>query len=101
MVFCNIMTCQGFSQSILGGCSMIWIAVVVLFFIIVLSRRWVAEAVGFPWSNIGAFILGYGALILVAGITCSHKWALLAGIVGAYAGGYFGSYVLGESGGGY
>jgi uncharacterized membrane protein YkgB len=96
------MTCSGFSQAIFGGCSMIWIAAVVLFFIILLSKKWVAELIGISWSSIGAFVLGYVALVLVAGFTCSHKWALLAGIIGGYVGGYFGSFVLGDnSGGGY
>lgn len=98
MVLCNPMSCSGFGTDIFGGCSMFWIAAVVLFFIIVLSRRWIAEAVGMPWSNMGAFILGFLALIVIGVLTCSHKFALLGGIIGAFVGAYFGGALFGEGG---
>lgn len=98
VTLCNPMSCAGFGTDIFGGCSMFWIAAVVLFFIIVLSRRWVAEAIGMPWSNMGAFILGFLSLIIVGVLTCSHKFALLAGIVGAYVGAYFGGMLDGSGG---
>jgi uncharacterized membrane protein YkgB len=94
------MSCAGFGTDFLGGCSMFWIAMVILFFVIVLSRRWVAEAIGMPWSNIGAFGLGFLAMIVVGVLTCSHKFALGAGIIGAYVGAYFGGFIDG-SGSGY
>lgn len=75
---------------------MFWIAAVVLFFIIVLGRRWVAEAIGMPWNNIGAFVLGYLALLAGGIFFCSHKAALGFGIAGAIIGAYFGGMVLGE-----
>lgn len=101
MVLCNPMSCAGFGTNIFGGCSMFWIAAVVLFFIIVLSRKWIAEAINMPWSTIGSFVLGYGALVIVAVLTCSHKFALLGGIIGAFVGAYFGGIVFGDSDGGY
>ena len=101
MKFCNPMSCSGFGTDLLGGCSMIWIAAVVLFFIIVLSRKWVAEPFGMPWSPMGSFILGYLALFVTAVLTCSHKFALVAGLVGAYVGAYFGGMLDGSGGYGY
>ena len=81
---------------------MVWIAMGILFFIIVLSRKWLAEPIGFAWSNIGAFVLGYVAMIATLVFTCSHKYGLAAGILGAFIGAFFGGMVTGEdSGGGY
>ena len=97
--FCNPMSCSGLGMNLLGGCSMVWIGAVVLFFIIVLSRKWVAEIINMPWSNIGAFVLGYGAMFATVVFTCSQKFGLLAGIVGAYVGAYFGGALFGDGGG--
>jgi len=69
---------------------MFWIAAVILFFIIVLSRKWVAEPFNIPFSIIGAFVVGYLALIIIGGFSCSHKFGMLGGIIGAYVGAYFG-----------
>lgn len=101
MVFCNPMSCSNMGQQIFGGCSMFWIAAVILFFIIVLSRKWIAEPAGIPWSNFGSFGLGFVALFATGILTCSHKFALLAGVIGAFVGAYFGSYIDGSGGGGY
>jgi uncharacterized membrane protein YkgB len=101
VTFCNPMSCSGFSLELLGGCSMFWIAMVVLFFVIVLSRKWVAEAINMPWSNFGAFGLGYLAMIVAGVVSCNSKIALGVGIVGCYLGAYFGGAVFGDSGGGY
>lgn len=100
MVFCNPMTCANFGTNIFGGCSLFWVAMAALFFIIVLSRRWIAEAIGMQWSNYGAFGVGYLALIITGVITCSHKFALAAGIIGVFVGAYFGGFLEDSGGGG-
>ena len=101
MVLCNPMSCSGFGMNIFGGCSMFWIAAVVLFFVIILSKKWIAELINMPWSNIGAFGLGYLVLIIIGVLSCSYKYALLGGILACYIGAYFGSYLDGSGGGGY
>jgi len=95
------MTCSGFSQELLGGCSMIWIALVILAFIVIFARRWVPELIGIPWSTIGCGLLGGLAFVITATVTCSHKFALVAGFIGCAVGGYFGGLVFGDGGGGY
>lgn len=98
------MSCSGMANAtgLLGGCSMIWVSGVILFFIIVFSRKWIGEAMGIPFSSIGAFVLGYLAWFIGATLTCSHKWALFIGVVAAAVGAFFGGQVLGDSGdGGY
>lgn len=97
MEFCNIMTCGGLGYEFLGGCSMAWIAAVILFFLIVFARSWLAEALDMPFSSVGAFALGYIAFLATLTVSCSHKFALGAGILGAAAGAYFGG--LFENGG--
>jgi hypothetical protein len=99
MAFCNPMTCGGFGNDILGGCSMFWIAAVILAFIIIFGRRWIPELTGINWSTIGSGVLGFVALFAVGYLTCSYKFALIGGIIGCFIGAYFGGLVLGEGGG--
>jgi hypothetical protein len=96
--FCNPMTCGGLGFDFLGGCSMVWVGAVVLFFIIIFSKRYIAEAIGMPWSPIGSFGLGYLALIGGVVFTCSPKLGLLFGIIGSYVGAYFGGFIDGSGG---
>ena len=99
---CNPMSCSGFSTQIFGSCSIVWIAAAALFFLIMFGRKWVAEPIGMPWSNVGAFAIGYLGLLVAAVISCNPKIALGVGIVGAIVGAYFGGAFFGDgSGGGY
>lgn len=79
---CNIMSCSGLGTEIFSGCSMAWIGLVILFFIIAFARKYVGEEAGVPFSFIGAIIGGFLTYILVITFTCSYKFALLGGIVG-------------------
>lgn len=82
----NIMSCGGFDTSFFGGCGMSWLGLVILFFIVALTRKWIGEEAGIEynfWIGLsGAFLLD----IIVVTITGSFKWALLAGIGGACLG---------------
>jgi hypothetical protein len=80
---------------------MFWIAAVILFFIIVLSRKWIAELINMPWSTLGSFVCGYAVLIVIGVVTCSYKFALLGGILGCFIGAAFGGAVFGDEGGAY
>lgn len=86
---CNIMTCAGFTKGILAGCSMAWIAPVIIFFLIAFARKYLGEEGGIPFSFIGSLIGGFGGYLLVITFTCSYKLGLVAGIAGAVVLGIF------------
>lgn len=86
---CNIMTCHGFTTGILAGCSFAWIAPVMIFFLVAFARKYIGEEGGIPFSFIGAIIGGMGAYLLIITFTCSYKFALIAGIIGAGLAGFF------------
>ena len=97
MAFCNLMTGMGFGTEFFGELGMVWLGMVVLFFIIVLSRKWLGEEMGINFSTIGAFVGGYLSYIIVATITCGFKWAIFSGIVGFIIGAYLiGMFTGGE-----
>lgn len=100
MVFttCNMFTGSGFSLDLLGGFSMAWLGVVLLFFLIVFSRKWIGEMFGIPFSSLGAFILGYLAYLITISLACSYKIALGAGIIAFIIGAYFGPGIFGDGG---
>lgn len=97
---CNMMTGSGFDTSLLGAFAMAWLATVIIFFAIMFARKYLGEEMGIPFSNVGAFIGGYLIYLGTITFTCSPKWSLLAGLLGAAVGAYFGSYLLGDDGGG-
>jgi hypothetical protein len=94
---CNLMTGVGFNLDIMGGFSMAWLAMVMLFFIIIFTRKIMTES-GVPFNDIGAWAGGYISYILVVTFTCSTKWALLAGIISFLAGAFFSGMLFGDDG---
>lgn len=98
---CNPMTCGGLGTNIFGGCSMVWISFVILFFIAAFARRYLGEEAGVPFNFIGALVGGIGANVIVVVFTCSYKFGLAAGIGGMILLGIvFSSIFDGLSGGG-
>ncbi len=100
----NLMTCEGSSwtMSILGGCSMAWLCIAILFFLTIILRRQCDDGIlaGQSFNFIGALIGGLGVAVLLITLTGSARWALLAGIAGIAAGGFLvGMFIGGESGG--
>lgn len=88
MALCNIMTGAGFDLGFMGGFGLAWLGLVILFFLIVFTRKWVGEEMGVGFNIIGAFA-GAGIPYLIAiTITCSYKWALGIGIIGFVIGGF-------------
>jgi len=79
---CNIMSCQGLGTSILGGCSMAWIGLVIIFFIIIFARKYLGEEAGVPFSFPGALLGGFGGYVALITFTCSYKIALAGGLAG-------------------
>ena len=88
MPMCNIMTGAGFDLGFMGGLSMAWIGMVVLFFLVIFSKKWIGEEMGIGFNVIAAFIGAYIPYIVVITITCQFKWALAVGIVGFIIGGF-------------
>ena len=76
------MTCGGFSTEFFGGCSMAWIGIVILFFIIIFARKYLGEEAGVPFSFPGALLGGFGGYIVILSFSCSYKFALVGGIGG-------------------
>jgi hypothetical protein len=98
---CNLMTGVGFDTGFMGGFSMAWIGVVILFFIIALTRKWIGEEMGMPFSFIGGLVVGILPYFLAIYFTCSYKIALVIGIVGAAIGGFLLENVFGGGDGGF
>ena len=96
MVFCNPMSCEGFSGAtdLMGGCSMVWLGAVLIFFIVVFGRKYLGEAFGMPFSTMAAFVLGYAGYFIGAVLLCSHKFALAIGVVALFVGAFFGGQFL-------
>ena len=79
---CNIFSCSGFGKEILGGCSLAWMAPVLIFFIIVFARKYLGEDAGVPFSFPGALLGGFGGYFIIVTFTCSYKLALVGGLAG-------------------
>lgn len=93
------MTGAGFDTSLFGEYSQFWIWAVLLFFIVVLSRKWLAEAFGLPFNTPFAFIGAYVPFVIVATfIMIPIKWAFLAGFVGFIIGGFLLGSFTGDGG---
>jgi hypothetical protein len=78
----NIMTCVGFDTGLFGGCSFAWLGIAILFFIVMLCRKWIGEEMGYSFNVIFAFVGAYLPYLIIVSLTASAKWALLGGIVG-------------------
>jgi len=94
------MTGAGFDLGFMGGLSMAWVGMVILFFIIIFTRKWIGEEMGIGFSMIGAMVGAYIPYLIVISITCSYKWALGAGIIGFAIGGFLLGQFFDGSGGG-
>jgi len=85
---CNIMTGAGFDLGFMGGFGLAWLGLVILFFLIVFTRKWVGEEMGVGFNLLGAFVGAGIPYLIVITITCSYKWALGIGIIGLVIGGF-------------
>lgn len=102
----NIISCGGFGDgSALGSvaiaseeCMVARLAIVGLFFLIAIIRKWGAEEWDIDFSFWWAQGLGIGAYFVLITLFGSLKWAFLGGIVGALIGGYLIGQLTGEGG---
>lgn len=97
---CNLFTGVGFADlSILGAFSMAWLGLVMLFFINVFARKWLAEEFDLPYNIIGGYIGAFLPYIIAVTITCSPKWALAAGLIGWLVGSFGSGFFFPDGGG--
>lgn len=94
----NIMTGAGFGREVLGGLSMAWLGMAVLFFIVIFSNKWLGELSDF--NQVWAFLLAYGTYLIIITLSGHTMWALMGGIIGAMIGGFLMGYFM-PSGGDY
>jgi hypothetical protein len=94
---CNMMTGAGFDTSILGGLSMAWLGIVLLVFIVIFARRWIGEEMQIAFSFVGGLVGALLPYFLVVFFTCSYKWGLFSGIIGATLGAFFLGQLIGDS----
>jgi len=72
-------------------CSMALLGIVILFFVIAALRKWLFEAMDYPFSFWLGIIGGIVTYIIVYGFTGSYKISLIVGLIAGLAAGYFGS----------
>lgn len=94
----NLMTCSGFDSGFLGGCSMAWLGLVIVFFVLAFVRKGVEDFLGmdftFPWS----IICGVAGYIILVTITGAFKWGFLFGLIAGIAGGFLLAPIFGGGG---
>ena len=104
----NIITCGGSGWvtkvgSYIGGSSCISsrIGLVILFFIIAITRKWGGEELGLDFNFLFALILGLIPYLIVITLFGNYKLAMFIGIVGMLIGGYGLGLIFGGSDEGY
>ena len=97
----NMFTGTGFDMGFLGSFSMAWLGLVILVFIILFARKWLAEEGGLPFNWIFAAIGTGLAYILTITLSGSFKWAFLFGMIGMIIGGFGIGYFIDAGGDGY
>ena len=94
----NIMSCGGFDVSVMGSCSIAWIGLAFLFFVVVFSKRWLGEEItGLPYDGLFGFIGAYAPYLVLITLFGSPKWALLGGLIGSVVFGLCSGYFRGGS----
>lgn len=103
MQFYNMMTCDGFTREIGGGCSLAWAAAVIIFIVIAVARKWLFEEVlQQDFNFIAGEVVGIFSYMIAVAFIGAPKWCLLIGIVLGLLAGYFAPMIMGggDSGGG-
>jgi len=108
MTLFNILSCRGFGAEVIekttlqfGPCAAAKLAIVGLFFLNAIVRKWGGEELGIEynfWLGMAGAFLGYLILITLTG---KVGLSMIVGIVVMLIGGYFGGSILGEGGGEY
>lgn len=97
----NLLSCNGFGDAVekttmqFGDCAGARLALVGLFFLNALVRKWGAEEIGVEynfWLGLAGAFLGYIIVITISGMI---GLSMLIGIAAMLVGGYFGGSILG------
>ena len=95
----NMMTCVGgdWTFSVLGGCSLAWFSLAIIFFLALICRRQCEDGIltGTGFNIIGAFIGGLGVNVVLTTLTGSARWSLLGGLAGIAIGGFIVGMITG------
>ncbi len=101
----NILSCSGFEGEVVekttlafGACAGARLALVALFFINALVRKWGGEEIGVEynfWLGLGGALLGYFIMITLTGMP---GLSMIIGIATMLLGGYLGGGIIGDGG---
>lgn len=80
----NILSGEGFDKSVLGSWSMALFVIPILFFVVVFLGRFFEDQFHKGWGFVGAFVL----YLVIVTITGSPAWSMMAGLGGAFGGGF-------------
>ena len=89
-----MMTCSGFSTSIMGGCSIAWLVFAVLVILGMVANRQIND-LGQEWNQWTGYLGMAIPYFIIISITGNIKIGLVAGLVGLFAGGLLGGQFLG------
>ena len=105
MALYNLLSCKGFGAEVIekttlafGDCAGARLALVGLFFLNAIVRKWGGEEVGLEynfWLGFAGAFLGYLILITLTGMI---GLSFGVGVVAMLIGGYFGGSIIGEGG---
>ena len=104
MALHNLLSCQGFGEAVekttmqFGECAGARLALVGLFFINALVRKWGGEEIGVEynfWLGLAGAFLGYLITVTLSGMV---GLSMIIGIVAMLIGGYFGGGIFGGGG---
>lgn len=80
----NIMTCGGWEETgFMGPCSMSWMAICFLVFVVLISRKQIGENLGVGYNIFAGFGGAIFPILIIVSIWGTAKWGLLAGIIGS------------------
>lgn len=84
----NLMSCQGFnSPGFMGDCSLAWLGIAILVFIVLIERKQIGENMGTGYNTLAGFIGALLPTIILISIGLANKWAILVGVLGSLLGG--------------
>lgn len=100
----NLLSCKGFGDTVekttiqFGECAGARLALVGLFFLNAIVRKWGGEEIGVDynfWLGLAGAFLGYVIVITLTGMV---GLSMIVGIVAMLIGGYFGGSIFGGEG---
>jgi len=88
------MTCTGFSNKLMGGCSIAWLIFGLLIIVGMVANRQFNDF-GVEWNQWGGYVGAIVPYMIAVAVSGNYKIGLVLGILGMLAGGYFGGRLFG------